>query len=90
MIRRCFKGNIERKKITLAIVWEQKAKFQQFSKSSDLQLCDKVRYIIQPSVKSEGTVLLLLFYYKEPQKIWNTHKSMLQWPILIQQYFLLG
>ena len=49
----------------------------QFNKYSDAQLRDKVRYIIQPSEKSEGTVFLLLFYYKEPQMIWDTHKSML-------------
>ena len=76
MIRRCFKDEIERKKITIAIVREKKAKYQQFNKYLDLQLREKVRYIIQPSEKSEGTVFLL-FCYKEPQKIWETHKSML-------------
>ena len=77
VIRRCFKDEIERKKITIAIVREKKAKYQQFNKYSDLQLRDKVKYMIQPSEKSEGTVFLLLFCYKEPQKIWETHKSML-------------
>ena len=75
--RRCFKDEIERKKITIAIVREKKAKYQQFNKYSDLQVRDKVKYMIQPSEKSEGTVFLLLFCYKEPQKIWETHKSML-------------
>ena len=56
VIRRCFKDEIERKKITIAIVREKKAKYQQFNKCSDLQLRDKVRYMIQPSEKSEGTV----------------------------------
>ena len=77
MIRKCFKGEIERKKITIAVVREKKAKYQQFNKCSDLLLRDKVRYIIQSSEKSEGTVFLLLFCYEEPQKIWETYKSML-------------
>ena len=66
VVRRCFKDDIERKKTTIAIVREKNAKFQQFKKYSDAQLRDKVRYMIQPSEKSEGTVFLLLFYYKEP------------------------
>ena len=79
MVRRCFKVDIERKKITIGIVREMNAKFRrtQFNKYSDAQLSDKVRYIIQPSEKSQGTVFLLLFYYKERQMIWDTHKSML-------------
>ena len=52
---------------------EKKGKYQQFNKFSDLLLRDKVRYMIQPSDKSEGTMFLLLFCYKEPQKIWETH-----------------
>ena len=55
---------------------EKKAKYQQFNKYSDLQLHDKVECMIQPPERSEGTVFLL-FCYKEPQKIWETHKSML-------------
>ena len=77
MIRRCFKDEIERKKITIRVVREKKAKYQQFDNYSDLQLHDKVGYMIQPSEKSEGTAFLLLFSYKESQKIWETHKSML-------------
>ena len=61
VIRRCFKDEIERKKITIAVAREKKAKYQQFSKYSDLQLRDKVRYMIQPFDESEGTVFLLLF-----------------------------
>ena len=76
VIRRCFKYVIQRKNITIAIVREKKAKYQQFNKYSDLQLRDKVKYMIQPSEKREGTVFLLLFCYKEPQKIWETYKSM--------------
>ena len=74
VVRRYFKDDIERKKITIAIVREKNAKFQQYSNA---QLRDKVRYMIQRSEKSEGTVFLLLFCYKEPQKIWDTYKSML-------------
>ena len=77
VVRRCFKDDIERKKITIAIVREKNSKFQQFKKYSDAQLRDKVRYMIQRSEKSEGTVFLLLFYYKEPQKMWDTRKSMI-------------
>ena len=77
VVRRCLKDDIERKKITIAIVREKNTKFQQFEKYSDAQLRDKIRYMIQPSEKSEGIVFLLLFYYKEPQKIWDIHKSML-------------
>ena len=77
VVRRCFKDDIERKKTTIAIVREKNAKFQQFKKYSDAQLRDKVRYMIQQSEKSEGTMFLLFFCYKEPQKIWDTHKSML-------------
>ena len=56
---------------------EEKAKYQQFNKYSDLQLRDKVKYMIQSSEKIEGTVCLSVFCHKEPQKIWKTHKSML-------------
>ena len=51
VVRRCFKDDTERKKITIAIVREKNSKFQQFKKYSDAQLCDKVRYMIQRSEK---------------------------------------
>ena len=38
---------------------EKKAKFEQLNKYSNVQLRDKVRYIIQQSEKSEGTLFLL-------------------------------
>ena len=56
---------------------EKKVKYQQFNKYSDLQLRDKAKYMIQPSEKSEGTVCLSVFCHKEPQKILETHNSML-------------
>ena len=59
MIKRCFKDDIERKKITIAAVREKKAKFEQLNKYSDVQLRDKVRYLIRQSRKSEGTLFLL-------------------------------
>ena len=59
VIKRCFKDDIERKKITIAAVREKKAKFEQLNKYSDVQLRDKVRYLIRQSRKSEGTLFLL-------------------------------
>ena len=38
---------------------EKKAKFEQLNKYSNVQLRDKVRFIIQQSEKSEGTLFLL-------------------------------
>ena len=38
---------------------EKKAKFEQLNKYSNVQLRDKVRYMIQQSEKSEGTLFLL-------------------------------
>ena len=64
VIRICFKDEIERKKFTIAIVREKRAKYQQLNKYSDLQQRDKVKYMIEPSERSEG-------------KIWKTYNSML-------------
>ena len=38
---------------------EKKAKFEQLNKYSNVQLRDKVRYMIQQSEKSEDTLFLL-------------------------------
>ena len=38
---------------------EKKVKFEQLNKYSNVQLRDKVRYMIQQSEKSEGTLFLL-------------------------------
>ena len=56
MIKRCFKDDIERKKITIAVVREKKAKFEQLNKYSDVELRDKDRCMIQKSEKTEGTL----------------------------------
>ena len=56
MIKRCFKDDIERKKITIAVVREKKAKFEQLNKYSDVELRDKDRRMIQKSEKTEGTL----------------------------------
>ena len=53
---------------------EKKAKFEQLDKYSNVQLRDKVRYMIQ---QSEKVPCFCCFYHKEPQKLWDTHKSML-------------
>lgn len=53
MIKRCFKEDIERKKITVPIVWGKKAKLQKLNKYLEVQLCENVKYMIQPPEKSE-------------------------------------
>ena len=64
IIRKRFSEEIRKKKVTLAVIREKRAALSDLKHYSDLQLRDKIRYIIGTCEESTGMKFLFVYFEK--------------------------